>query len=121
MMAKNVHAIYAKMNHINKMVIDLRNNQTVKKRIGGYTVQDVNEEIKFQQDRYSVMQWAESHDTKDIIAEIKVTESKLTTDEKSCKYGIVRGLPLETIALISKVELLELAIEEHGKHPGGWE
>jgi 3-methyladenine DNA glycosylase AlkC len=117
---KNLSALQSKKAQIDTMVSDLEANRKVYKRKGGYTIEDAAEEVNFQQERAAVLQWAEDKDEEDIIAEIQALEAQLSPAELNCKYGIVRGLSLETILLISKIELLELSIDEHGKHKGGW-
>lgn len=119
-MAKNLQAIRHKKDQVGIMIQGLKANVKVKKRVGGYTTQDVNEEVIFQQMRHDLAVWAEGATLKAITAKIKTLEKDVEPDVLNCKYGNVRGLPMENIELISKIELLELAIDEWGKHLGGW-
>jgi hypothetical protein len=97
------------------MIADLGRNQKVVHRIGGATISNLGEEIKFQRSRLENLEWARTA-TDEAIKE-KITDITLTlsADEKACKYGSVRGLTLETIEKIAIIEDLEISI---GIHPG---
>ena len=107
--------------HINKMITELKNNQKVTKRVGGYTVENAQGDLDFQLKRLKVLEWAEGKTREQIITKIRKLESQISKEELNCKYGITRGLTAETLEIISQIELLEVTIDEHGKHEGGWE
>jgi hypothetical protein len=107
--------IDSKINVIGQMISGLKANEKVLHRIGGVTITNRGEEVAFQQDRVNHLTWAKSATDGEIQTKIDELEASLTTDELTCKYGDVRGLPFETIKTISHIELLEIAI---GTHPG---
>ena len=119
-MTKNLQAINNKRIMINVMIEALKKNEKAKARIGGFTKEDLGEEVKFQNERLDVLEWAENHTLIEIRQRILDIEATLTTDILQLKYGLVRGIQLEIIKAISEIELLEIAIDEWGKHPGGW-
>jgi len=84
-------------------------------RIGGHTIQNLGEEITFQQTRRDNLNWASTATDEEIQQKIQQLEAELTPDELQCKCGSVRGLPLETIQTIAMIEDLEIAL---GTHPG---
>ena len=107
---KDTAFIETKKNMIQRMIDSLQANEKVLHRIGGFTVESKNDEIEFQQARLSVLTFAETASEEEILTEIHNLESQLAPEELVCKGGIVRGLSLEKILLISKLELLELCI-----------
>lgn len=119
-MKKNKRALNKKKNDINVMIKDLSNNKRAIKRVGGHTIKTLGGEIEFHKERKKILDWAENKTEIEIITKIKELENTLPQAEKDCKYGVVVGLARETILTISKIELLELTIDEHGKHKGGW-
>lgn len=106
--------IEAKMDAIQLMIQDLQQNERILHRIGGATIQNRGEELAFQRERLDYLEWALKATDDDIQKEIAKLENSLTEEEKSCKYGEVCGLPMETIKTISFIELLEIAL---GTHP----
>ncbi len=106
----NLKFISDKKEHINMQIDGLKKNVKVLQRIGGMTKQDMGEEVKFQQERLSILEWAENHIEKDIQAKIKELENKLTPEQLACKRGIMRGLPYEVILFLCQIELLELVL-----------
>jgi hypothetical protein len=106
--------IDGKISALNVMVTDLERNERVIHRIGGSTTLTLGEEIAFQTERITNLTWAKTVTDTDIESEIQRLESTLTPDELACKYGSIRGLPLEIIETIAKIEDLEIAI---GTHP----
>jgi hypothetical protein len=100
---------------IGPMIADLKNNERVVQRIGGHTVTTLGEEIKMQTARQTNLQWAKTVTDADIQKRIDELSATLTATELACKYGSVRGLSLEKIETIAKIEDLEIAL---GTHPG---
>jgi uncharacterized protein YicC (UPF0701 family) len=100
---------------IGPMIADLKANQQVTQRIGGHTVTNLGEEIKMQTARQLNLEWAKTATDADIQAEIDRLSATLTAEELACKYGSVRGMALEKIEVIAKIEDLEIAL---GTHPG---
>ena len=90
------------------MIRDLKANQTAVRRVGGFTVKNLGEEVNLQEAREKNLVWASA-------AKIADLEKQIPRDALACKYGSVRGLPLETIQTIALIEDLEIAL---GVHPG---
>lgn len=103
-----------KLGSINIMISDLSKNRKVMARIGGYTVETMGEEVKMQGTRAANLEWAAAATDAEIQAKISEITSMLTPDERACKYGSVRGLPIETVTAIAMIEDLEIAL---GTHP----
>lgn len=97
------------------MIKDLKANQKVMARVGGATITRLDDEVKLQVSRQTNLIWAQTATDADIQAEIDRLSATLTTAELACKYGSVRGLSLEKIETIAKIEDLEIAL---GAHPG---
>lgn len=119
-MSKNLTAIQSKKESIKIMMNALKCNEKVLTSIGSRVVMNLDEEIKFQQNRQSVLEWAETKTYNEILTRILQTEAELPKEVLNLKYGFVRGVSLEIIEKISEIELLEIAIDEHGNHLGGW-
>jgi hypothetical protein len=100
---------------IGPMIADLKRNEKVVHRVGGATVKTFGEEIKLQVSRQKNLEWASSATDLEIQAKIAELELSLSKDELACKYGNVRGLSLEKVEVIAKIEDLEIAL---GTHPG---
>ena len=105
-----MNAIQSKKQMIIDMIIALQNNETVIQRIGGYTVENLGEEVKFQQERLSEMEWIEQNTIEDILQRKSDYEAQLTLEELSCKAGILTGIPLEKVLIIAKLELIDIAL-----------
>jgi hypothetical protein len=104
-----------KLNRVIKpMISDLERNEKVVHRVGGATVRTLGEEIKMQLARQTNLEWASTVTDDDIKLRIADLEATLTAEELACKYGTVRGLSLEKIETIAKIEDLEIAL---GTHP----
>jgi len=71
--------------------------------------------VGLQEARIQNLEWAARASDKEIQAKIRDLEATLTPDERACKYGCVRGLPLETVKTIAMIEDLEISL---GIHPG---
>ena len=107
--------INMKLNHVLRpMVRDLKRNRTVIARIGGHTTQTMGEEVAFQEGREQNLLWARAATDDAIRQRIRDLEATLTAEERALKYGIVRGLSLETVGTVAQIEDLELAL---GIHP----
>ncbi|MBO8169957.1 MAG: hypothetical protein H0Z35_12355 [Thermoanaerobacteraceae bacterium] len=107
--------IQDKLKAIDRMIADLERNEKVIHRIGGFTAQNLGQEIAFQQARRDNLEWAATAAEEEIQQKIQQLESTLSLEEKACKYGSVRGLPLEKVKIIAMIEDLEIAL---GIHPG---
>lgn len=104
-----------KLNRILRpMIKDLKRNEKAVKRIGGFTVQNLGEEVGLQEAREQNLVWASTATDTEIRARIDQLSATLTPQELACKYGNVRGLPLETVKTIAMIEDLEIAA---GTHP----
>lgn len=97
------------------MIRDLKANQTAIRRVGGFTVTNLGEEVNLQEAREKNLVWASAATDEQIQAKIADLEKQIPRDALGCKYGSVRGLPLETIQTIALIEDLEIAL---GVHPG---
>jgi len=105
-----------KLNRVIKpMISDLKRNKKVIRRIGGHVVKTLGEEVRLQEARRDNLIWAQNATDEQIQQKIQELESQLTQDELACKYGSVRGLPLEKVKIIAMIEDLEIAL---GTHPG---
>jgi hypothetical protein len=108
--------IYMKLNRvIGPMIADLKRNKKVVHRVGGATVKTMGEEIKLQVSRQQNLEWASTVTDTEIQIKVVELEASLSKDELACKYGNVRGLSLEKVEVIAKIEDLEIAL---GTHPG---
>lgn len=96
------------------MVRDLKRNVSVIARIGGHTTETMGEEVVFQEAREQNLVWASTATDAAIRQRIRDLETSLTPAERVLKYGIVRGLSLETVRTIAMIEDLEIAL---GIHP----
>lgn len=103
-----------KLAQLQTMVNDLERNVKVIYRIGGVTHTTLGEEIAFQQARIDNLTWVSKASDKQIRARIARLEGALGADVIECKYGSVRGLPLEQVQAIAMVEDLEISL---GVHP----
>lgn len=103
-----------KIKQLKIMIADLKNNEKVITRIGGHTTKNLGEEVKMQTRRLKQLNWTKETAEEEIRAKRQELLDTLQKDEKDCIYGIVRGLPPETIETIAKIEDLELAL---GIHP----
>lgn len=111
-----------KADRINRKLADLdgqldalKRHQKVFARVGGVTVQDLGEEIRFHQERRQTLADAATMTDDEIRAQISALEATLPAGVINSKYGDVRGIPLEHVLTLSKIELLEVAL---GTHPG---
>ncbi len=101
---------------INPMIQDLENNSKVTHRVGGTTIQSVEDEVAFQSKRKDNLEWCllDSTTKEDIKDKLAKLESQLSNDELNCKYGVVKGLSFEAQEKIALIEDLEIAL---GIHP----
>ena len=112
---KNLKAIKRKKEMIAIMILAIKNNEKAILKVGNYDIKNKSDEVKFQEDRLSVLNWCDNKTEKQIQAKIKRLEKTLSVDELKCKYGTVKGLSIETVLIISKIELLEVAINKWGE------
>ncbi|WP_408954725.1 hypothetical protein [Natroniella sp. ANB-PHB2] len=106
--------INSKIKNIKSAIKDLENNRKVLHRVGGLTSQGPEAEIEFQTKRLELFKWCLEAEQEEIEQELEDLEGQLEEDELACKYGIVKGLPGDTIEKLIKIEDLELAL---GIHP----
>lgn len=104
-----------KLAHLDAQLDALKRHQKVFTRVGGVTIQDLGEEVKFHQERRQTLADAATMTDDEIRARISALEATLPAGVIDSKYGDLRGVPLEHVMTISKIELFEVAL---GTHPG---
>ncbi len=107
--------VKGKLADLDEQIAALKRHEKVFARVGGVTVQNLGEEIKFHQERRKTLADAENMTDDQIRARIAALEATLPAGVIRSKYGDVRGVPLEHVLTLSQIELLEIAL---GTHPG---
>jgi len=100
---------------VESMVGDLERGRRVHARVGGHLVETLGQEIAMQRSKLDDLTWAETATDEEIQARIDEIAATLSPEALACKYGIVRGLTLEEVTAISRIENLEVVL---GTHPG---
>jgi len=100
---------------VETMVNDLERGKKVHARVGGHLVETLGQEIAMQRAKLDDLEWAEGRTNAEIQARIDEIAATLSPEVLACKYGNVRGLTLEEVKAISRIENLEVVL---GTHPG---
>lgn len=100
---------------VGAMVADLERGRRVHARVGGHLVETLGQEIAMQRAKFDDLEWADGKTDAEIKARIDEIAATLSPEALACKYGNVRGLTLEEVTAISRIENLEVVL---GTHPG---
>jgi len=100
---------------VGTMVVDLERGRRVHARVGGHLVETLGQEIAMHRTKLDDLTWAERATDEEIQARIDEIAAGLSPEALACKYGNVRGLTLEEVTAISRIENLEVVL---GTHPG---
>jgi hypothetical protein len=106
--------VNAKVSMIETMISDLKIEPVVFGKINAPVQVNLNGEIEFQQNRLINLQWATTATDTEIESRINELDATLTPEELGRKYKSMKGLTLEAVQTISKIEDLEIAL---GTHP----
>lgn len=116
---KNRKAILDKIEHIQEQINAIKANDKILHVIGSRSI--LQNELAFQEHRKATCEWALDAKYIDIKTRIYTLEADLPKEVLGVKYGLMAGIDAHSLEVLSDIELLEVAIDEHGKHKGGWD
>lgn len=115
-MSNKPERIAAKLAHMEYQIDTLRGSDKAVAYVGGGSLPCTrDEEITFQERCRAELAWAQGKTDAEVRTRIKEIEKDLRPGILARKYGDMRGLSLDAVEAIRKIELLEVAL---GTHPG---